>query len=138
MPQVPLLSGREVVRVFEKLDWQIARRRGSHIVLGERRNACDALSPRSQGSRSRYLRALIRAAGLTVEEFVRNAWFHFRSQRLNNSSLNFPPMPNRVRLPFRARYHRQQPCHALAMSRHGRSNCGRQRENFHFMRTWLV
>ena len=33
MPNVPLLSGREVVRVFEKFGWQVARQRGSHIIL---------------------------------------------------------------------------------------------------------
>jgi predicted RNA binding protein YcfA (HicA-like mRNA interferase family) len=27
------MSGREVVRSFEKLGWQIARQRASHIIL---------------------------------------------------------------------------------------------------------
>ena len=27
------MSGREVVRAFEQLDWQVARQRGSHIIL---------------------------------------------------------------------------------------------------------
>lgn len=33
MAQIPLLSGREVVRIFERFGWQIARPRGSHIIL---------------------------------------------------------------------------------------------------------
>ncbi len=33
MPALPVLSGREVVRVFERFGWRIARQRGSHIVL---------------------------------------------------------------------------------------------------------
>jgi len=27
------LSGREVVKVFERLGWEVARQRGSHIIL---------------------------------------------------------------------------------------------------------
>jgi len=32
-PQLPIMSGREVVRVFESLGWQIARQNGSHIIM---------------------------------------------------------------------------------------------------------
>ena len=33
MHKVPLLSGREVVKVFRRLGWDVARQRGSHIIL---------------------------------------------------------------------------------------------------------
>ena len=33
MPILPVLSGREVVKVFESPGWQKARQRGSHIIL---------------------------------------------------------------------------------------------------------
>jgi predicted RNA binding protein YcfA (HicA-like mRNA interferase family) len=33
MQKIPLLSGREVVRVFSRLGWDVARQRGSHIIL---------------------------------------------------------------------------------------------------------
>jgi predicted RNA binding protein YcfA (HicA-like mRNA interferase family) len=33
MPPLPPLSGREVVKVLEGLGWEVARQRGSHIVL---------------------------------------------------------------------------------------------------------
>jgi predicted RNA binding protein YcfA (HicA-like mRNA interferase family) len=33
MPPAPLLSGREVVRVFEHFGWRVARQRGSHIIM---------------------------------------------------------------------------------------------------------
>jgi predicted RNA binding protein YcfA (HicA-like mRNA interferase family) len=32
MPVLPVISGREVVRVFEKFGWSVARQRGSHII----------------------------------------------------------------------------------------------------------
>jgi predicted RNA binding protein YcfA (HicA-like mRNA interferase family) len=33
MPALPLFRPRDVVRAFERLGWQVARQRGSHIVL---------------------------------------------------------------------------------------------------------
>jgi len=33
MPALPVLSGRKTVLSFEKLGWQVARRRGSRIIL---------------------------------------------------------------------------------------------------------
>ena len=33
MPVLPVLSGRELVQVFERFGWQAVRQRGSHIIL---------------------------------------------------------------------------------------------------------
>lgn len=33
MSRLPVMSGREVVRVFESFGWRVARQSGSHIVL---------------------------------------------------------------------------------------------------------
>ena len=33
MPPVPVLKPREVVKTFKKLGWEVARQRGSHIIL---------------------------------------------------------------------------------------------------------
>jgi predicted RNA binding protein YcfA (HicA-like mRNA interferase family) len=33
MPKLPRISGREAVRAFEKAGWEVARQRGSHVVL---------------------------------------------------------------------------------------------------------
>jgi predicted RNA binding protein YcfA (HicA-like mRNA interferase family) len=30
---LPVLSGREVVRVFETFDWQVVRQSASHIIM---------------------------------------------------------------------------------------------------------
>ncbi|MCC5660888.1 type II toxin-antitoxin system HicA family toxin [Nostoc sp. XA010] len=30
---LPVLNGREVVRVFESFGWEVARQSGSHIIL---------------------------------------------------------------------------------------------------------
>ena len=69
MPQIPLMSGREVVRVFERLGWQIARQRGSHIILVKEGARATLSVPDHKEIARGTLRALIRAAGLTIEEF---------------------------------------------------------------------
>jgi predicted RNA binding protein YcfA (HicA-like mRNA interferase family) len=33
MGTIPLLKPREVVKVFEALGWEVARQRGSHIIM---------------------------------------------------------------------------------------------------------
>jgi predicted RNA binding protein YcfA (HicA-like mRNA interferase family) len=54
MAALPVLSGRKAVRAFEKLGWQVARQRGSHIIMGKRKRECDAVHPRPQGSCQRH------------------------------------------------------------------------------------
>ena len=71
MAQPPVLSGQEVVRVFESFGWGVARRRGSHIIMtkdGE--NATLSIPEHKEVARG-TLRSLIRAANLTVDEFVK-------------------------------------------------------------------
>ena len=67
------MSGREVVRVFEKLGWQNVRQRASHIILVKEGARATLSVPDHKEVARGTLRSLIRAAGLTVEEFVRNA-----------------------------------------------------------------
>ena len=33
MASLPRLSGRKVVQVFSRFGWQVARQRGSHIIM---------------------------------------------------------------------------------------------------------
>ena len=73
MAQVPLLSGREVVRSFEKFGWQVVRQRGSHIILVKEGARATLSVPDHKEVARGTLRSLIRAAGLTVEEFTRDA-----------------------------------------------------------------
>ena len=70
MAAVPLLRPREVVRAFERLGWQVARQRGSHIVL-TKSGALATLSVPEHATVARgTLRGLIARAGLTVVEFL--------------------------------------------------------------------
>jgi len=70
MPALPVLSGRKVVRAFAKLGWQVARQRRSHIIM-VKEGAITTLSiPDHKEVAKGTLRSLIRAAGITVDEFA--------------------------------------------------------------------
>jgi predicted RNA binding protein YcfA (HicA-like mRNA interferase family) len=71
MPALPVLSGRKAVRVFEKLGWEIARQRGSHIILVKEGEMATLSVPDHRELAKGTLRSLIRSAGLTVEAFVK-------------------------------------------------------------------
>jgi len=71
MPVLPVLSGRKTVRAFQKLGWQIARQRGSHIIMVREGENVTLSIPDHKEVAKGTLRSLIRAAGITVDEFVR-------------------------------------------------------------------
>lgn len=70
MSELPRISGREVVKALGKTGYEMDRQRGSHIVLRQtdpphRRLTVPDHAEVAKGT----LRAIIRQAGLTVEEF---------------------------------------------------------------------
>ncbi len=70
MSRLPVCSGSEAVRAFQKLGYQVDHQTGSHIILRHpqmRRLTVPNHSELAKGT----LRALIREAGLTKEEFSR-------------------------------------------------------------------
>lgn len=67
---LPVMSGREVVRVFESLGWQAVRQTGSHIIMVKDEELVTLSVPDHREVAKGTLRSLIRKAGLTVEEFV--------------------------------------------------------------------
>lgn len=71
MSRLPVVSGREVVRAFEQLGYRVDRQRGSHIQLRQPTAPFRRLTVPDHKEVGRgLLRAPIRDAGLTVEEFV--------------------------------------------------------------------
>jgi predicted RNA binding protein YcfA (HicA-like mRNA interferase family) len=70
MPRLPKISGRGAVAAFERAGFEARRRRGSHIVM-VKPGLPETLSvPDHPELRVGTLRALIRKAGLSVEEFL--------------------------------------------------------------------
>ena len=67
---LPVVSGRAAVRAFERAGWSVARQRASHIVLVKPGVPVNLSIPNHKQLDRGLLRAQIRKAGLTVEEFV--------------------------------------------------------------------
>ena len=70
MSALPVVSGRDVVKALEKVDYALDRQRGSHLILRQlspphRRLTVPDHTEIAKGT----LRAIIRQAGLTVETF---------------------------------------------------------------------
>ena len=67
MPKLRRISGREAIRILQRLGFKQVRQRGSHVVLRKGNRGCvvplhDELAPGT-------LRNILRQAGVTVEEF---------------------------------------------------------------------
>ncbi len=71
MAQLPNLSGKEVVKTFENLGWEVSRQSGSHIVLTKDGEMASLSVPNHKAVAKGTLRSLIRAANLTIDEFVK-------------------------------------------------------------------
>ena len=71
MQKIPLLSGPEVVKVFRRLGWEIARQRGSHIILVKEGHIATLSVPDHREVARGTLRSLVARAGLTIEEFLK-------------------------------------------------------------------
>jgi predicted RNA binding protein YcfA (HicA-like mRNA interferase family) len=69
-PALPVLSGQDVVKAFENLGWEEVRQRGSHIVMVKEGHIATLSIPNHKEVARGTLRSLIRAADLTVEEFL--------------------------------------------------------------------
>jgi predicted RNA binding protein YcfA (HicA-like mRNA interferase family) len=70
MPQLPVVSGQEARRAFEKLGWHFDRQRGSHMILVQPGVPQNLSVPDHRELDRGLLRGLIRDAGLTVEAFI--------------------------------------------------------------------
>ena len=68
--QLPVLSGKQVRKAFENDGWEYIRQRGSHMILVKEGSMATLSVPKHKSVARGTLRSLIRAAGLTVEEFL--------------------------------------------------------------------
>ena len=70
MPQLPVISGRDLVRALAKAGWQMARQRGSHMILVKDGSIVTLSVPDHREVAKGTLRSLIRSSGLNVDEFL--------------------------------------------------------------------
>ncbi|MFA7172901.1 MAG: type II toxin-antitoxin system HicA family toxin [Kiritimatiellia bacterium] len=70
MPPTPSLKASEVVKTFQKFGWQIARQRGSHIIMVKEGAIASLSIPNHNPVARGTLRSLIRCANMSVSEFT--------------------------------------------------------------------
>ncbi len=70
MPTLPVLSGQDVVKVFESLGWTVVRQRSSHIIMIKDGEIASLSVPDHKEVAKGTLRKLIRSANVTVIEFI--------------------------------------------------------------------
>jgi len=70
MPPLPILRGRELVAIFERFGWNVVRQQGSHIILTKDGSMATLSIPAHKAVARGTLRGLIRAADLSVQEFL--------------------------------------------------------------------
>lgn len=71
MASLPVISGKEVVRAFERFGWRVARQSSSHIIMTKDGEIATLSIPDHKEVARGTLRSLIRAANLTIDEFVK-------------------------------------------------------------------
>ena len=69
---LPILSGKEIVKIFESLGWEVSRQRGSHIIMTKQGEIITLSVPNHREVARGTLRSLIRSANLTIEEFTKS------------------------------------------------------------------
>ncbi len=72
-PKLPVMSGAEAVRAFERLGFAVVRQRGSHIIL--RRGASGCVVPNHRELKTGTLVGILKQAGVSADEFI--AALHF-------------------------------------------------------------
>jgi predicted RNA binding protein YcfA (HicA-like mRNA interferase family) len=70
MPPLPVVSGAEAVKAFQKAGWIVNRQRGSHVILLKSGSIVSLSVPQHRELAPGTLRSLIRASGMTVQEFI--------------------------------------------------------------------
>ncbi|MGA3245833.1 MAG: type II toxin-antitoxin system HicA family toxin [Bacteroidota bacterium] len=71
MSTLPVVSGRECANALSKVGFQLLRQHGSHLVLRRNTPFAQLVVPEHKVLDRGTLRAIIRQADLTVEEFVK-------------------------------------------------------------------
>jgi len=71
MPKLPTLSGKDIIKALVKLGYELDHQTGSHLILRQKKKPYRRLTiPNHKEIAKGTLRAIIRQAGLTREEFL--------------------------------------------------------------------
>jgi predicted RNA binding protein YcfA (HicA-like mRNA interferase family) len=70
MAALPSVSGERAVRTFQKAGWFKDRQHGSHVILIKPGHPASLSVPQHRELAPGTLRSLIRASGISVDQFV--------------------------------------------------------------------
>ncbi len=70
MSKLPVISGRECIKVLEKAGFYFKRQEGSHIVLRKDNPFAQVVVPEHKELDRGTLRSIIRQSGLSLDEFI--------------------------------------------------------------------
>ena len=70
MSRLANISGKDAAKAFERAGWRPLGQVGSHLVLVKEANRANLSVPQHKELAPGTLRALIRASGMDVEEFL--------------------------------------------------------------------
>lgn len=70
MPPLPIISGKEAVRVFAEFGFEFVRQKGSHMAMTKPGHILTLSVPDHDELDRGTLRSLIRKAGVSVDEFI--------------------------------------------------------------------
>ncbi|MCL4384938.1 MAG: type II toxin-antitoxin system HicA family toxin [Actinobacteria bacterium] len=70
--KLPIISGKDTIKAFEKIGYKVVRQKGSHIRLRDDSNPCHKpiTIPNYKVLKAGLLRKLIKDANLSIEEFL--------------------------------------------------------------------
>ena len=68
MPELPAVSGAEVVRALQRIGYRVVRQRGSHVMMRKGAKAC--VVPMHRELKRGTLGGVFRQAGVGAEEFL--------------------------------------------------------------------
>ena len=71
MSKLPVVSGKQCVKILAKAGFYFKRQEGSHVILRRDNPFAQLVVPEHKHLDRGTLRAIIRQAGLSVDEFVR-------------------------------------------------------------------
>ena len=70
MPPLPIISGKQIVKAFEKDGWIFDRQHGSHMILTNPGMQSTLSVPNHKEIGRGLLKTLIKDSGLSIQEFI--------------------------------------------------------------------
>ncbi len=70
MPKLPAVSGKDVVKALSKHGFTVRKGKGDHVVLQSNDRYRNIVVPLHKELKSGTIRAIIKQAGLSVDEFL--------------------------------------------------------------------